>query len=117
MLRDETQIGTTDRPWTRAHRLAMTAFLLGVTAVVMTLRGPARGGEAGGPAADEAPAASPATLAAAPSSPPLYGREGMGGVIVLRPAAAARHAAMERLRATFLGDRIRSVFSDVTNHH
>src|SRR5262249_17955589 len=56
MLRDEPRTGTIDRPWPRACRLATTLSLFGVTAVVMTLRGPARGGEDGAIAARPSPA-------------------------------------------------------------
>jgi beta-lactamase regulating signal transducer with metallopeptidase domain len=91
MLSDPNRTGTFDRPWTAARRLSAALFLLGVTAAVATLRGPARG------SVDGAPAAKAAAPDAGPSIPPLYLRDGMNGVIVLRPAAASRHAGMDRL--------------------
>jgi hypothetical protein len=97
MLRDETRSGTFDRPWTRARRLATTAILLGVTAGVMTLRGPARGGEERPTAEAGARPEASASAAAAASSPLFYPHPGMSGVMVLRPARAARHAGMERI--------------------
>jgi hypothetical protein len=97
MLRDETRTGTIDRPWPRARRLAMTAFLLGVTAVVMALRGPARGGENGPVAPAGAKAEAPATRPAQGTPPPLYVAGNMHGVVLIRPAAAARHAGVDRI--------------------
>jgi beta-lactamase regulating signal transducer with metallopeptidase domain len=96
MLRNETRTEGFERPWTRARRLAMTAFLLAVTAAVMTLRGPARGGEDGAPTAVEPKAGAPATPAEIASKPPFYALDGVHGVIAIRPAAAARYAAVSR---------------------
>jgi beta-lactamase regulating signal transducer with metallopeptidase domain len=97
MLRDETRIGTLTRPWTRAGRLAIAVSLLGVTAAVGMLRGPARAGDDGAPAANEPRAGAPATRTDDTFPPPLYFGEGMQGAVVLRPAAAARHAGLKRL--------------------
>lgn len=91
MLREENRTGNFDRPWSGVRRLPTALFLLGLTAAVATLRGPARGSE------DDAPAARAAIADAGRSSPPLYVREGMNGVVMLRPAAASRHAGMDRL--------------------
>jgi hypothetical protein len=96
-LRDETRSGTIDRPWPRARRLVSTVFLLGVTAAVATLRGPARGADDGSPAAVRSAAGAPAARPADLSSPPIYVREGTSGVIMIRPALALRHAGVERL--------------------
>jgi hypothetical protein len=91
MLRDETRTGTIDRPWPRARRLATTMFLVGVTAAVATLRGPARGSEDGAPAAARPGAGSPAARPADASAPPLYVREDTSAVVMIRPALATRH--------------------------
>ncbi len=97
MLRDETRTRTIDRPWPWARRLATTVFLLGVTAAVATLRGPARGAEDGSPAAARPGAGSPAARPADTSAPPLYVREDASGVVMVRPALAMRHAGVDRL--------------------
>ena len=96
MLREETRTGTVDRPWSRARRFSAAVFLLGVTATVATLRGPARGSE------DVAPAPKAATPGVVPSSPPLYFGGDWVGVIAFRPAAAARHAGLARILDPFL---------------
>jgi hypothetical protein len=112
MLRDETRIGMMDRPWSRARRLAMTASLVGVTAVVMALRGPARGGEDGIPAAAERKAEAPTTRVADSPLAPLYVPEGMHGVVAIRPAAAARHVGVDRLKP-LLDETLGFDFSDL----
>jgi hypothetical protein len=88
MLRDEGRTGMEGRPWSRASRTVATVFLLGVTAAVAMLRGPARGSE------DAAPAAARAADAPAP---PLYLPERVNGALVIRPALAYRHAAVKRI--------------------
>ncbi len=79
--------GLIDRPWTRGRRLATTAMLVGLTAAVMTLRGPARGGE---------PAA-PARAPAAKSGPPIYFTSRMNGVLALHTEAMSRNEGAARL--------------------
>jgi hypothetical protein len=90
MLRNENQTVAFDRPWSRARRLSTALLLLGLTAAVAALRGPARGAEDGAPAAQ----APDAHDGAAP--PDFYLRDKRNGVVVLRPAAAFRHAGMAR---------------------
>ncbi len=96
MLRDETRIEMSDRSWSRVRRISTAVLLLGVTAAVATLRGPARGSE------DVAPAPKAATADAAPSAPPLYFGDDWAAVIAFRPAAAARHAGLARILDPFL---------------
>jgi hypothetical protein len=88
MLRDDVRNGTDGRPWSRASRIGATVFLLGVTAAVAMLRGPARGSEDASPAAARADET---------TAPPLYVPEKVNGVVVLRPARAFRHAAVRRI--------------------
>src|SRR5262249_39524739 len=82
---------------------------LGATAAVMTLRGPARGGEEGPSRAAE----SKAETSANRDVPPLYLREGTYGAIVLRPAAAARHPGFDRI-VSFLDDALEFDLSDLS---
>ena len=84
-------------PWSRARRFSAAVFLLGVTAAVATLRGPARGSEDVAPAPKSADAPT-----AARSSPPLYFGGDWVAVIAFRPAAAARHAGFARILDPFL---------------
>ncbi len=86
--------GTIDRPWTPRVRLATTGLLLGLTAAVMALRGPARGGES----------ATPSRPADVASRPPVYLNGKMHGVFALRPAAAIRRAGVDRLVPFLQGD-------------
>jgi hypothetical protein len=88
MLRDDVRTGTDGRPLSRRNRTLATVFLLGVTAAVATLRGPARASEDASPAAGRADET---------SAPPLYVPGTMHGAIVLRPALAYRHPAVKRL--------------------
>jgi hypothetical protein len=90
MLRDENRMAMVEGPCSRAGRLAITATLVGLTAAVLTLRGPARVG------AEEKP---PTSIArpVRPDDPPLFAREGMDGVVVFRPSAIARYVDVERL--------------------
>jgi len=97
MLRQETRTATTARPWSGARRLSTALLLLGVTAAVATLRGPARG------SADDAPATTAVTTDAGPSFVPPYLPAGSNAVVVLRPAAALRHAGMDRLAVALVG--------------
>jgi hypothetical protein len=97
MLRDGTRNGRMDGPCSRARRLAAATALLGVTAVVAMLRGPARAGEDGAPAPAETRSGTLTARTALAPLPPLYLHEGMDGVIVLRPAAAVRLVGTKRL--------------------
>jgi hypothetical protein len=85
MLRDDVRNETAGRPWSRASRIVATVSLLGVTAAVAMLRGPARGSEDASPAA---------ARAAETTAPPLYLPEKVNGVLAIRPALAYRHAAI-----------------------
>ena len=87
MLRDDVRTGTDGRPLSRLNRTLATVFLLGVTAAVATLRGPAQGSEDASPAA---------AREAETSAPPLYLPEKVDTVLVIRPALAYRHAAVRR---------------------
>ncbi len=97
MLRDGTRIGRIDCPCSQARRLAAATALLGVTAAVAMLRGPARAGEDGAPAPYKV---KPGALVARTDHdplPPLYLHESMDGVVVLRPATAVRLVGTKRL--------------------
>ncbi len=94
MLRDDVRTGIDGRPLSPASRALATVLLLGVTAAVAMLRGPARGSE---DAASGAPTGAPAARAADTPTPPLYIPANISGAIVLRPARAYRHAAVRRI--------------------
>ncbi len=90
MLRRQNGTGTMDRPLSRGWRLVMTFRLLGLTLGVMTLRGPARGGEGEEPAT--ATSKVRATTSSATGTPycPPYVQEGAAGLIAFRPTATFR---------------------------
>ncbi len=104
MLRDETRSEMGDRPWSRARRMSATVLLLGVTAALVALRGPARGSEDGAPAAGKVPSGAPAVRPAYALALPLYLREGTSGVVVFRPSLASRHAGANQLASYVLRD-------------
>ena len=82
-----------DQPLPRGVAAAMTAFLVGMTAAVMTLRGPARAGVEEKPPTSVVSPARPDE----PSLPPLFPRDDMDGAVVFRPSAAARYVDVDRL--------------------
>ncbi len=83
MLRNDRNLSA-ERAWP-AGRLMTTALLVGLTAAVMTLRGPAQGGE---PAAPARPKVA--------SGPPIYIASRTHGMLALRPEALARHEGVFR---------------------
>jgi hypothetical protein len=99
MLRDGTHVTSVEGRSSRARRLLTALGLIGLTVGVATLRGPARGAE------DRPAVPAPTAVAVADgrnqaeTSVPIYVREGVDGVAMIRPAAALRHPGMDRFLA------------------
>jgi hypothetical protein len=99
MLRDQDGSMASDRPLTAAWRALTLGGLLSATFAVATFRGPARAAD------DDTPAASP--RAAAPATEtriePPYVRDGMDGLVAIRPAAIHRRIGTGRAAALLSG--------------
>jgi hypothetical protein len=102
MLRQEIRTGNSVRPFAGVRRLGVTMVLVTVTGTVASFRAPARS------LAEEPVRARLETSEAEPHSSPLILRDTMNGVLVIRPAAAFRHAGMEGL-----AEKLDRVLSDV----
>jgi hypothetical protein len=101
MLRDESNTKLFDRPYSSAWRVLTVFGRVGLTIGVATLRGPARGDDDTQSSAAKAEVAPPQPRDPSKSVVAPYVRESPYGMAVVRPAAAFRHIAMDRLVSVF----------------
>ncbi len=108
MLRDQNESRASDQPLSRTWRAVTAGSLLSLTFGVTALRGPTRA-VAGAPTA-EAPASVPAALTAIEVP---YIRNGMDGIVAIRPASIHRHAGTQLADRDLLSDGLGMDLADL----